>query len=341
MLAIVKSSPGPGGLELKEVQERYPGPGEVKIKVAACGICGTDLKIIKGEFPAPTPIILGHEFSGTIIQVGPDVSNLNIGDRVTSETDAYYCGVCSNCRSGDPQLCSQRKGIGTSSDGAFAQYVVVPASGVHKMPDFLDLISGSLCEPLSVACHAVLEQADLCPHHKVVVIGVGALGLLAAQVVKISGSQVILMGLERHEARLEVARRWGIPTLASNSPEGKEILKMLDSPEGVDYVFEFSGQEDSFRLGVNLLRKKGALIQTGFFHGPFSVDFNLIINKELKIITSRGKRPSSWYLALNLLKRKTINLEGIITHTFSLSDWEEAFSCAQKKGGVKVVFTFE
>ncbi|MCR4428702.1 MAG: zinc-binding dehydrogenase [Caldiserica bacterium] len=327
-------------MELKEVPEKFPGPGEVKIKVAVCGICGTDLKILSGDISTPTPVVLGHEFSGTIEAIGPGVHHLHPGERVTSETDCHFCGICFYCRTGDPQFCPQRKGIGTTVDGAFAQYVVVPASGVHKIPDDVDFKEGALFEPLAVACHAVFERAHIRPDHKVVVIGVGAIGLLISQLVKISGSRVVQIGLSRHEGRLELAKKWGISTLADDSPRIDLILKKLESHQGADFVFECSGDEDSFSLGVNLLKKGGTLVQVGFFHQPLPIDLNLVVNKEINIVSSRGKRPSSWFLALDLVERKAIDLEGIITHTFNFHNWEEGFKCAQKKGGVKVVITF-
>lgn len=168
MKALVKYGKGENDIELREIPEPIPQANEVKVKVEATGICGTDLY---GYSALKPPVVLGHETAGVVVEVGEEVKDIKAGDRVTTETTAYICGQCKFCQSKDYNLCIYRKGLGSAVNGAFAEYFVIRKESIHQIPPHIDFNSASLFEPLSCAAHAVMEQANLLPHEIVLVLG--------------------------------------------------------------------------------------------------------------------------------------------------------------------------
>lgn len=334
MRAIVKTEPGPGHLELQDVTEPITGPDQVKIRVMAAGICGTDVQIYQGDWPVHPPLILGHELAGEIVEVGPGVVGLSIGDRVTTETDAYLCGKCTYCRSGNEHLCPSRKAIGTTTHGGFADYLVIRAAGVHRLPDSVSIEAGALSEPLAVAVHAVRERGQVQPDELVIVIGPGTIGLLAAQVARAMGARVIVAGLARHVERFRLAKQLGIDhVLFLDKPESVEQILAISNGLGAHRVIECSGAPSSLKRSPHLLRKGGTIVLVGFFSKLVDgVDLDLLINKEISLLSSRGKRHSCWPIVIDLLANEKVNTEALITHQFTLAEWQTAFTTAQKSG---------
>jgi L-iditol 2-dehydrogenase len=342
MKALVKTASGAGQLALMDVPEPHAGPGEVKIRVHAAGICGTDLHIVHGTWPVKPPLILGHELSGVVAEVGTGVVGLQVGDRVTTETDASFCGSCVFCRAGDMHLCPQRTAIGTSANGGFAEYLVVRAGGVHRLPETVDFISGALTEPLAVAVHSTIERGRVQLGEKVMVIGPGTVGLLVAQVALSCGAEVILAGLARHTERFTLARRLGlVHTVALDDPTSVERVKSLTDGMGIDKVIECSGAQSALEQAAQLVRKGGWLVLVGFFMMPdVRLDLDLAINKELTLVASRGKRPTSFCTALELLGQGRVSTAALVSACFPLSEWAQAFSAAERPGA-KVVLQVE
>lgn len=178
MRALVKVDQGYGNLEVREVQDPQIAADQVLIKVKAAGICGSDVKHYRGATKIRTPIILGHEFSGEIVEVGEEAGDWSEGGRVTSETSAHVCGRCFYCRTGDYHLCTERKGLGSGVDGAFAEYVAVPARLLHRIPDGLSYEETTLIQPCADVVNAVFRKAEIFPGDTVVVLGPGPMGLL-------------------------------------------------------------------------------------------------------------------------------------------------------------------
>ncbi len=338
MRALVKTAPGPGGLELLDVPEPTAGPGEVLLAVRAAALCGTDVHIAHGTLAVPTPLILGHELAGTVAAVGSGVTRVRPGQRVTTETDAFVCGTCAHCRAGDHHLCPSRTAIGTSAPGGFAELVAVPAAGVHVLPAGLGFVAGALTEPLAVACRAVVERAAVAEGEDVVVIGPGTIGLLVAQVAAACGAKVTVAGLARHARRLTVARRVGVEHIvALDVPAERRALASGRDGLGVATVFECSGAPDAATTGLGLLRKGGRLVAVGFSGGRVvQLDMDSVVNRELALVASRGKRPSSFAIALDLLRRRQVALRPLVTHRLPLDRWPEAFDIAGRPG-TKVV----
>ena len=200
MLAAVKTKVGYDNLELLDVEEPQVYGDRVKIKVAYTGICGSDIHTFKGEYNAKgLPVTLGHEFSGVVVEVGPDVKNVKVGDRVTSETTFETCEQCIYCKSKDYNLCDNRKGIGTQANGSMARYVLSREESCHVLPETVSLKAASLTEPLACCTHSVMEKTSIKEGETVLVIGPGPIGLLAAQVAKANGAKVIITGKINHD----------------------------------------------------------------------------------------------------------------------------------------------
>jgi L-iditol 2-dehydrogenase len=329
--ALVKAAAGPGGLALVDRPLPVPGRGRVRLAVAAVGLCGTDVHIVHGQWPVPIPIVPGHEISGVVSARGPGVSNVRIGDVVTTETDAFVCGRCRFCRRGDRHLCPHRTGIGTTADGGLAEAVVVPAGGCHRLPEPVDPVAGALCEPLAVAVHAVVERGVVGPAQRVVVVGPGTIGLLCAQVARAVGADTALAGLSRHADRFELGRRLGVRhsiVLDAGPPE----------PGAFDVAIECSGTVDGLAAAMRLAGKGGTIVQVGFFARPVvEIDLDTVINRELTIVTSRGKRPSSFRAAMEFLASGRVRLGPLITDRIPLARWEDALAIAERPGRKVVV----
>src|SRR5680860_121732 len=280
MKALVKYGKGENDIELREIPEPVPKANEVKVKVKATGICGTDLH---GYSALKPPVVLGHETAGVVVEVGEEVKDIKVGDRVTTETTAYICGQCKFCQSKDYNLCVHRKGLGSAVNGAFAEYFVIRKESIHQIPLRIDFNSASLFEPLSCAVHAVIERANLLPNEIVLVLGPGPMGLLTAQIAKSLGARVIICGIEGDERRLSIAKKLGINQIFNTKKKDiKNYLSKLTIGYGVDVVFECSGSVEAVENGLNLIRKGGRYIQEGIVHQPIQIIFDQILfDKEL------------------------------------------------------------
>lgn len=241
MKALVKTEPGFGNLEILEKEIPTPSENEVKIKVHYAGICGTDVHTYEGHYKVNYPVTLGHEFSGEIVEVGSNVNDFKVGDRVTSETTYYICGECEYCKTGDYNLCNHRKGLGTQQNGGFTNYLVARAASVHKLPDNVSYKAASMTEPLACAYHAV-SKIDIYQDDTVVVMGPGPIGLLVAQVVKSKGGKVIITGLDNDKARLKKAEELNLDHVVNiQHTDLKEYVNGLTDGYGADVVLECSG----------------------------------------------------------------------------------------------------
>jgi len=342
MKALVKTASGPAGLQLLDLPPPVPGPGQVLVAVRAAAMCGTDVHIAHGTLAVRPPLVLGHELAGVVVGLGPGVSGVSLGTRVTTETDASVCGECAHCLAGDQHRCPHRTAIGTTAPGGFAELVAVPAVGVHRLPDHVDFVTGSLTEPLAVAVRAVIERAAVVPGDVVVVIGPGTIGLLVAQVAVTLGAMVTVAGLARHRDRFRLAQELGIPhCIALDERDGRQAVADGVDGLGVDVVFECSGAPGALDEGIRHLRKGGRLIVVAFTGGlTVPLDLDHVVNHELALIASRGKRPASFASAIDLLERGRVTPRPLVTHVLPLERWEEGFEIASRSG-TKVVLAIE
>jgi len=336
--AVVKLRKGEGNIEVQDVPEPEVGPGEVKIEVKAAGICGTDIHIYHEEFKSNPPVILGHEFCGVVAEVGDNVTEFNVGDRVTAETAAKVCGKCLYCKTGNYNLCPERLGLGYGVNGAFTKYCVVRKEIVHFLPDNVDFVSGALCEPLSCAVHGVLEQTNILPGDIVVITGPGAIGLLAMQLSKLAGGFVIVLGLLTDKERLSLAKKLGADVVVNiQEADPDKIIKKLSKDYGADVVLECSGAPAAAELGLKLVRKRGQYTQMGLFGKPININFEQIAYKELRVTGFLSHNWVTWERALKLLKQNKIQIKPLVSDKLSIIDWKKGFEKFEKKKGIKII----
>lgn len=340
MKAVVKTENGYDHMEIMDIPEPKAEGDLVKIKIAYSGICGTDLHAFKGTYASTkTPVVLGHEFSGIVTEVGPEVRKIKVGDRVTSETTFATCGTCIYCKSKDYNLCSSRKGIGTQQNGSMAQYVISREESVHVLPDNVSLLSASLTEPLACGVHATLEKGDVQAGDVICVFGAGAIGLMVSQVAKAKGCTVILAGITSDAERFEVGRKIGVDRTVDQMAENlAEVVKEMTDGVGADMIFECSGAVPALNKGLEILKKKGKAIQMGVFPKEREeIATDLILHKEIEYIGSRSQKPSSWEKSIEILASGMVVPEKIVTKIVTLDDWREGFDASIRGEGVKAV----
>lgn len=326
MRGLTKLAGGPGNVALTDRPEPAAAPGHVLLEVAGAGICGTDLHIFDGEYATAVPVTMGHEVSGRVVEVGEGVDDGWLGARVVSETYFSTCGRCAHCRAGRPNLCPERRSIGTHVDGAFASRLHVPVGNLHRIPDWLDEHAAVLAEPLACVCHSLLEPAVIHDGDAVLVTGPGPVGLLAAQVARAEGGRVHVRGTPRDVLRLDAARGLGFET--STTGDGR-----LEA----DVVVECSGSEAAMVFGLEAARRAGRYVQIGLAGKPVVLPFDLVTFRELTITSGFASTPSSWYKALELLERRSIELDPLLSAVVPLAEWERAFAATRAGEGIKFV----
>jgi L-iditol 2-dehydrogenase len=339
MQAVVKTGHGADDLELKDWPEPAPAPDEVKLRVAAAGICGTDIHIIKGEWPSRPPVVLGHEFCGTVVDVGQRVRHFKPGDRIAASNPAQTCGECYHCRVGNPFMCLHRVSAGYMIDGAFAEYICIHAERCHPLPDNVSFRQAALGEPLSVAVHATMERTTVHAGDLAVVSGPGAVGLLTMLIAKLEGARVIVAGIAKDRARLALAKELGADVVVESSKDDLlAIVRGLTQGENADLVYECAGTAKSLDLCWEAVKREGTLAQVGIYPSRIETDFNKVVMKELTLVGSFGYVWSSWRRSIRLLSEGKINADALISHELPLTEFEQAFRITQDGTATKVVF---
>ena len=342
--AVVKTEKGYDNMVYKDIPEPVAERDLVKIKIAYSGVCGTDIHAFKGTYSSTKPpVVLGHEFSGVVVEVGPEVKNVHVGDRVTSETTFTTCGHCTPCKTKDYNLCGNRQGIGTQINGSMAEYVVSREESVHVLPDNVSLLSASLTEPLACGVHASIEKGHVKEGDVVVVFGVGAIGQMVAQVCKANGATVVVAGLTSDAERFEVALKNGADRAVDQMTEDlAKIVMDMTSGEGADISFECSGAVPAANKALEITRRKGRVVQMGVFAEPkVQIWTDLILHKEIEYVGSRSQKPSSWRTSIQLMGEEKVVPENIVSKIVSLEDWREGFEMTMNGEGVKAVICLD
>lgn len=339
MKALVKTAPGYNQMVLKEIPQPKPEKDQVLIKVAYTGICGTDVHGFKGEYDRlKTPLVLGHEFSGVVAEVGSEVTKVKVGDEVTSETTFSTCGSCEPCQNKEYNLCLKRQGLGSQVNGSFAEYVLTREESVHLLDGKISLMEASITEPIACGVHASMEKTQVGAGDTVVVIGPGPIGLCLTQVLKGIGAKVIMVGITRDKERLETARSLGADAIVDSQAENAAEVIQEMTGVGADYCFECSGAAPAVKNAFDYLRQKGTLVQMGVFaKNENLLDLNSIVQREMNIVGSRSQKPSTWQLTLDLMKKGSIDARRLITKVYPLTEWEQAFEDAMAGTEIKVV----
>jgi L-iditol 2-dehydrogenase len=350
MQALRKLALGEEKLALREVEEPTVRPGHVVLNVAAAGICGTDLHIMKDEYRSDPPVTLGHEVAGTIHAIGDGVTDWQVGQRVVTETYFSVCGRCEHCRTGRPNLCAVRRSIGSFENGGFAARVLVPATNLHALPDSLGFPEAALVEPLACVVRGLLELNRLDAGDRIAITGPGPIGLLALQVAKAAGGTVAVLGTRSDAGRLALAERLGADGVvtvdagdgALDAGDRSDAGLVLDAVSAAlggppDVVIECSGAAPAAALLLRLVKKAGRYIQMGLYGQPILLDVDQVCYKELTVSGSFATTPSSWYRALALAGSGAVSLAAIVGATVPLRDWERAFEALQERLPGKVL----
>ncbi|MEX2536257.1 MAG: zinc-binding dehydrogenase [Trueperaceae bacterium] len=335
----MKVAAGVGNVELREIPQPQPGPGQALIEIAAAGICGTDLHIFHDEFKTKPPVVLGHEVAGRVAALGTDVLGVEVGWRVTSETYFSTCDQCRYCRAGHTNLCPQRRSIGSAVNGGFTRYLVVPARNLHRLPDSLSDRAGALTEPLACVTHALLGTPVIRPGDVVAIAGPGAIGLLASQVARAAGATVVVLGTPGDSKRLALARRLGADYALVVGEDDPQQLMAEITPEGhgADVVIECSGAGAAAAQLLTMARRRGRYLQVGLFGKPVAWDFDQVCYRELTVTGSNASTPDSWLRALELMGSGKVDAEAVISGTYPLAEWGQAFDDFEAKRGTKLL----
>ncbi len=340
MRALIKLGAGPGEMVVGDLPEPAPGPDEIVIRVAACGICGTDLSLYHGsaslvEQMRPIfPLVIGHEFAGEVVELGSQVSGLERGQWVVVNPH-LFCGACTACLRGEEEICSNRPIISFHRPGGAAEYVSVRATNAYPLPADVAASVGALGEPLSVAVHAV-ERVPPGAAETVLVVGAGPIALLIGIACQEVGcGSLLLSGLAADAPRLRIAEKLGID-VAVAGPELDDRVRDLTGGAGVDIVYEAGGSVASLVAGLTVLRKGGRLSALGIPATAVPVDVAALVLSEKSVIGTRGYTPRSWSRAVAVLTKRRKDLEALVTHRLALEDFEQAMALLETREGAKI-----
>ena len=339
MQALVKYEKGPGNVELRDMPKPTGGANQVILKVHCCGICGTDLHVYHDTFRNFPPVILGHEFSGTVVEVGADVKNISLDETfAVLGATAVTCGKCAYCYNGQFMFCTKRRGMGHGVNGAFTEYVAVRPDQLFPLTERLSMKQGALIEPLAAAVHAVCEMAHFKLGDIVLISGPGPIGLLCLKLLVAQGIKTIVAGTSDDTIRLEKALEYGAARVVKVDAENlDEIIKSETDGEGTDLAIECAGVEGSVRNCMKSLKPLGCYVQVGHFGKDLLLPWDIVAFKQLIIKGSVGYTRDTWLQTVRMLKQGNLKVEDIITHEFPLAQWRKGFDLSEQKKAVKVL----
>ena len=342
MKAVVKYDQGPDKVEIRDVPAPRVVPGSVLVEVKFCGVCGWDVEMWRHTManPVTVPVIQGHEFCGTIAEVGPGVASWKVGDRVVSETSAVVCGHCRCCRQGQYQLCPSRKGFGYGVDGAFTRYVLVRQEILHRLPAEVSFEEGALCEPFCVVHHAVAAESRVTPGQTALVIGPGPIGLISLQMARVLGAKrVILVCVDVSVARAAFAEKqgWTDAVVNASRPDASQQIMDLTGGEGADVVIDAAGNSAALKMALDVVGSLGRIIKIGWGPGPVGFSLDALLRKSATLTGTFGHNRGDWQAVLNLMAQRRIDPRSLISGVLPLSRWREAFERTHRSEAVKML----
>lgn len=340
MKALVKAEAAPG-LTLTEVPQPSPGAGEVLIQIDRTGICGTDLHIYQWDDWAqktiPVPLVVGHEFVGRIVELGRDVQFLTPGDLVSGEGH-LVCGRCRNCLAGRRHYCKETRGVGVNSPGAFAEFMVLPASNVWKLAPEVSKDSAAIFDPFGNATHTALTFPLI--GEDVLITGAGPIGCMAAAIARQAGARHVVV-TDLNQKRLDLARQMGAgKTLKVGEQTLPEVQRELGMTEGFDVGMEMSGNKHAFNDLIANMRHGGQIALLGIPEPGIGIDWNQVIFNSLTIKGIYGRKMyDTWYQMTSMIQ-SGLNIEQVITHRFPYQQFEKGFTAMQEGSCGKVILNW-
>jgi L-iditol 2-dehydrogenase len=331
--AVVNFASVPHSVELREFSTPDPDPEEVILAVSAVGVCGSDLHqwTASHSWKVNYPVVLGHEFAGVVVAMGPQVRGWAEGDRAVSETAAVIDPDSPLTRAGLYNLDPTRKGFGYGVDGAMTKFVRVPARCLHRIPTGLAMEHAALTEPCCVAYNAVVQNARIRPGDRVIVLGPGPIGILCAPMARLMGAQVAVVGLTRDQIRLDVAKEYGCEVIVGDATNWANARDGL----GVDGVIDAAGASAT----LNLVRPGGWISKVGWGPQPLGFSLDPLVQKNITLQGSFSHNWPIWERVLALLGSGQLNVRPVLGFVGALDQWNTAFERMHQGEIVKAVLT--
>lgn len=340
MQALSKLKPEPGIWQV-EVEIPQPGPNDVLIEVAVSAICGTDMHIYNwddwAQHTIPVPMVVGHEFVGRVAALGSHVDGLQLGQRVSGEGH-ITCGYCRNCRAGTRHLCRNTIGVGVNRPGSFAQYLMIPAVNVFPIPDAVDDRHAAIFDPLGNAVHTAL--AFNLVGEDVLITGAGPIGLMAAAVARHVGARHVVI-TDVNDYRLDLGRQMGADRVVNVSREAlPEVMRDLGMREGFDVGLEMSGNAAAMDQMFSVMNHGGRIAQLGIPAAPVALDYEKLVFKGLTLKGIYGREMFETWYKMTAMLESGLNIDPVITHEFSITDFQQGFDAMASGQSGKVLLNW-
>ena len=341
MKSLVKSH-SQQGIWLEDTAKPEVGHNDLLIKIRKTALCGTDMHIYNWDDWAqktiPVPMVVGHEYVGEVVDMGQEVQGFKVGDRVSGEGH-ITCGHCRNCRAGRRHLCRNTEGVGVNRAGAFAEYLVIPAFNAFKIPDNISDDLASIFDPFGNAVHTALSF-DLVGED-VLITGAGPIGIMAAAVARHVGARHVVI-TDVNPYRLALAEKMGVTRAVNVAEENlKDVMNQLGMTEGFDIGLEMSGVPVAFRDMLNNMNNGGKIAMLGIPPQDVAIDWNQVIFKGLVIKGIYGREMfETWYKMASLIQ-SGLDISPIITHQFSIDEFQQGFDTMGSGHSGKVILNWQ
>jgi L-iditol 2-dehydrogenase len=313
----------PGEIMIHEVDAPKPGAGEVLLRIQRIGVCGSDIHVYHGKHPyTGYPVVQGHEFSASVVEVGPGVKGLKVGDKVTSMPQ-IVCGKCEPCLRGDYHICDELRVEGFQAPGCAQELWVAQAEKIIPLPDTFSYEQGALVEPISVAVHAVRRAGDL-KGKKVAVLGAGPIGNLVAQVARAEGAEVLVTDIS--DFRLDIAQQCGLSNAVNPGKESfKDAVRRVFGKESFKVGFECVGVEATMTDAIETIAKGGTIVVVGVFGDKPHVDMGLVQNNELNLVGTLMYKREDYIKAVELIESGDVITAPLMSKHYSMEDYLLAY----------------
>jgi L-iditol 2-dehydrogenase len=341
MKSIVQTAPR--SVETQERDVPSPDTDDVLVQVHTAGLCGSDAHayLYEGGYEwVPIPRIVGHEYSGEVVEVGANVTSFKEGDTVVEEP-IHDCGYCFQCKNDQPNVCQNFSITGMHRNGAYAEYITVEARHLHSIPDSVPLRHAAITEPTSIATRAVFDQSETTPGDNILIEGPGPIGVLTAAVVDSLGANVLVSGLAQDTTyRLPLLEDIGVDTINAEEEDLEQRTDAFTDGRGFDVVFDTTGHKSGIEMAAGRVRKGGQIVVVGLPGEDSEVFMTPLVRGEVDVNTSYGSTWTNFEQALRLMERGAIAIDDIVDDSFSVSDPGAAFDAFLASETCKPVFSF-